>query len=229
MNIDIWFDFICPFSYLGKLRFDKALSEFEHKNNVKVTYHNYCIAPYIEKCLDMNAHEYLAYHKDISYDKAVEIHEKLTKLFAAEGVIADFSKLIPTTSKKAHQILKLISDIDQVNAYIDYVFKAHFEEGKDIGGLDILIDIGSKVGINALDIEAVFNTDMYEQQIKIDYEYSKELGLSGVPAFVVNKKYYLLGGQPYDAFVEMLEDLYEQENSSVSKNYLLDDSYTKQT
>lgn len=211
MKIDIWFDFICPFSYLGKKRFDKALKQFKHNKEVVVQYHNYCIAPYIHNCLDMNAHEYLAYHKDISYEEAKKIHEKLTYIFKEEGIKADFEKLIPTTSKKAHQMLKLITDVDAINAFIDHVFKAHFEDGKDIGSLPVLIEIGQKVGLKKVDIEAVYNTDMYEQEIKRDYETSKELGLTGVPAFVVNRKYYLLGGQPYSAFVELLDDMYDKE------------------
>ncbi len=211
MNIDIWFDFICPFSYLGKIRFEKALKKFKHNKDIVVNYHNYCIAPYIDRCLDMNAHEYLAYHKDIPYEKAKAINDNLTRVFKAEGINVNFEKLVPTSSKRAHQILKLISDPDAVSAYIDHIFKAHFEDGKDIDNIEVLMKIGKNVGLEESDIMAVYQTDMYLHAIQTDYEDSKALGLSGVPAFVVNRSYYLLGGQPLDAFEEMLEDLYKKE------------------
>lgn len=213
MNVDIWFDFICPFSYLGKKRFERALNEFKHKKDVKVVYHNFCIAPYINESLKMNAHQYLSFHKDISYDEAEEFHNHLTNVFKNENIDVDFEKLIPTTSIKAHQILKLITDKDQVNAYIDYVFKAHFEEGKDISSLEVLVEIGNNIGLNEDDVRAVYNTDMYYELVKNDYEITKDLGLNGVPAFVINSKYFLLGGQPLNAFKEMLSNLYEKEKN----------------
>ncbi len=210
MNIEIWFDFTCPFSYVGKKRFDQALAQFSEKNDINVFYHSFCIAPYINHTLNIDAHKCLSTHKDITYEEAKRIHDYLTKKHKKEGILFNFEKVMPTTSKKAHQILRLIDDKEAKGVFIDYVFKAFFEEGKDISNLNVLTEIGLNVGLKKEDIKAVYETDMYAVEIKRDYQEAEDLGLSGVPAFVVDRSYYLLGGQPQSAFIEMLNSLYQK-------------------
>lgn len=209
MKVEIWFDFTCPFSYIGKQNFDKALENFKHKRDVKVTYKSFCVSPDVNETLEMDSHAFLANHRNILYDEAKRIHDKMSKMALKEDIILDFEHLIPTTSKKAHQILKLMFDHDARSAFIDYIYKAHFEEGKDISSLDVLLEIASHVSIDPDDVKAVYESDMYQHAIELDYEEAEELGLDSVPAVIVDRSYYLPGGQPVEAYQEMLEKLYE--------------------
>ena len=223
MRIDIWFDFTCPFSYIGKRRFEKAVNNYINKKDVNIYFHSFCIAPYIEGTLCIDAHQYLSEHKDIPYKKAQEVHHRLTVMAQHENIKLDFDNLIPTTSKKAHQVLKLFTDSVALSVFIDIVFKAHFEEGKDISDPKVLAKIGALVGLVENDVIAVCETDMYTHEIRLDYQRAENLNLTGVPAFVVDNSYYLLGAQPKEAFSEMLNSFYRKQKSEVTKTECIGD------
>lgn len=210
MKVEIWFDFICPFSYRGFRNFNKALDLFVNKKDVEVFFHSYNITPNINKKLDIDVYEHLAQHKDISYGEAKDIYKRLSVLAKKEGVIADFENLIPTTSVKAHNILKMIDDDCAKKTFINYVFSAHFVEGKDISALDVLTEIGQNVSLNKEDIKVVFDTEMYEHDIHNDYLKAENYGLTGVPAFVIDESYYLMGGHSIEAYLEMLDTFYQK-------------------
>lgn len=219
MKVEIWFDFICPFSYRGFRNFNKALELFSNNKDVKVVFHSYNITPNINKKVDVDVYEHLAKHKDISYEEARDICRRLTDLAKKEGVTADFENLIPTTGCKAHNILKMIDDECAKKTFINYVFVAHFEEGKDISDLNVLTEIGKNVSLNKEDIKAVFDTEMYEHEIHDDYLKAEKYGLTGVPAFVIDESYYLMGGHSIETYLEMLDTFYRKANKTETKPF----------
>ncbi len=222
MKIQIWFDFTCPFSYIGITKFLKALDSFSHRRDVRVFFKSYSIAPYIDETLNVDAHQYLATHKDITYEKAKEINDFISLKFKDEGFNFNFDKLIPTSSIKAHNIFKMIDDDCAQKVFIKYIFKAHFEQGKDISNKDILVEIGKNVGLKENDIIAVYDTDMYTPNVVNDFNKAEIFSLHGVPAFVVDEKYFLMGSHPVNAYYEMLDDFYRKSLESVKTEYCTD-------
>lgn len=210
MKLQIWFDFTCPFSYIGITKFIDALDSFSHKKDVRISFKSYSIAPYINETLNVDAHQYLATHKDISYERAKQFNEHIVNKFKSEGFNFEFDKLIPTTSRKAHNIFKMIDDECAQRIYIKYVFKAHFEEGKDISSKDVLVEIGKNVGLNEEDIIAVYDTEMYSGEVNNDYQKAEMYNLHAVPVFVIDEKYFLMGSHPAPAYLEMLDDFYRK-------------------
>lgn len=223
MKIEIWFDFTCPFSYIGIKKFKNALEIFPNKKDVRVVFRSYRIAPDINKTLDINAYEYLAKQRGIGYDEARKLHNFITVKFSKDGVRFDFENLKPTTSEKAHNVFKMIDDKCAQLAFLEYVYKAHFEEGKDISSLDVLVEIGEYVSLEKEDIIAVYNTDMYTIDIVRDCEEAETLGLNGVPAFVVDEKYFLMGSHSEEAYLEMLTDFYRKASTVTETSYCVDE------
>ncbi len=210
MKVEIWFDFTCPFSYIAIKRFTNALEKFTNNKDVRLFLRSYNIAPYIGETLNIDAYQYLANHKDITYEEAKGFLNYIAQKFAAEGFKFDFKNLIPTSSRKAHNVFKMINDRCAKLAFVNYVFLAHFEEGKDISDLAVLTEIGKNVSLKEEDIKAVFETEMYSANVNADYKKADDFGLTGVPAFVVDESYYLMGSQPEEAYLEMLDDFYRK-------------------
>ena len=226
LKIEIWFDFTCPFSYVGLKRFSEALENFKNKKDVRLFFRSYNLNPHITKTLNINAYEYLAQHKDITTFDAKKIYEGLTKKYAEEEIFFDFDNLIPSTSIKAHNLLKFIEDDCAKIAFINHVFVSHFEKGKDISDLNVLLDIAKNVALKEDDVKAVYQTDMYEGAINNDFIKAESFGLNGVPAFVVDESYYLMGSHSKEAYLEMLDTFYRKavnKQPSVAE-YCIDES-----
>lgn len=219
VKVEIWFDFTCPFSYIAIKRFTKALEKFTNNKDVILHLRSYNIAPYIDKTLNVDAYQYLANHKDITYEEAKGFLDHVTEKFSSEGFNFNFEKLIPTSSIKAHNIFKMLSDRCAKLAFVNYIFSAHFEEGKDISDLEVLVEIGKNVSLKEEDIRAVFETEMYEPDVKVDYNKAENFGLTGVPAFVIDESYYLMGSHPKEAYLEMLDDFYRKAQDKQKQNH----------
>ncbi len=213
MQVDIWFDFVCPFSYVGKKHFEEALKNFKNKEDVKIKFKSFCVTPYIKETLVENVHSALAKHRDIKYDEAKKMHDSLKEKF--NNFKLDFDNIVVTSSQKAHQVMHMITDFELQSIFIDHVFKAYFEDGLDISSLAVLQKIGSYVGLLKEDVKAVYQTDMFLEEIYDNTEELEELKLKGVPAFVVDKRFYLPGAHPIEAFSEMLASLYDDSKKQV--------------
>lgn len=213
MQVEIWFDFVCPFSYVGKKHFEAALKNFKNKDKVKIEFKSFCVTPYIKETLVEDVHSALAKHRDISYEEAKKMHDALKEKFS--NFKLDFDNIVVTSSQKAHQIMHMITDFELQSIFIDHVFKAYFEDGLDISSLSVLQEIGSFVGLKKDDVKAVYQTDMFLEEIYDNTEELEELKLKGVPAFVVDKRFYLPGAHPVEAFSEMLASLYEESQKQV--------------
>lgn len=214
MQVEIWFDFICPFSYIGKKHFEEALKNFKNKNDVKIQFKSFCVTPYIKETLIEDVHTALAKHRDISYDEAKKMHNILKEKFS--HIKMDFDNVVVTSSKKAHQILHMITDSELQSIFIDHVFKAYFEDGLDISNIKVLQKIGSFVGLKEEDVKAVYDTEMFLEQIYENTEELEELKLKGIPAFLIDRRFYLPGAHPVGAFSEMLINLYEDSKRQVN-------------
>lgn len=214
MKVELWFDFLCPFSYVAKTYLDKAIHAFDNKEAIDVSYHSFCVAPYVKETLDVDSHEFLSFHKDITYAQAKELHEHLEAKFS--DVVFNFDTIKITSSNKAHQILHMI-DASLRSDFIDLVFEALYVDLKDISKEETLIEIGAKLGIKEEDIKAVFLTDMYNQGIEDDYDLLVDLDLKGVPTIVIDRMYFLSGAQSIDAYQEMLKTLYDPKKQTLSE------------
>lgn len=214
MKVELWFDFLCPFSYVTKTYLDKAINAFDKKDDIKVSYHSFCVAPYIKETLGVDSHDFLSFHKDITYEQAKELHTHLEEKFP--DITFNFDDIKITSSNKAHQILHMIED-DVRSDYIDLVFEALYVDLKDISKLETLIEIGEKLGINANDIKAVYETDMYNQGIEDDYDLLVDLDLKGVPTIVIDRMYFLSGAQRIEAYHEMLDKLYDPKKQAITE------------
>ncbi len=208
MEVEIWFDFVCPFSYVGKKHFEEALANFKEKEKVKVVFKSFCVTPYIKETLIEDVHMMLAKHKEISYHEAKALHKMLTEKYYQFDF--NFDNVVVTSSRKAHQIMHMITDEELKSIFIDHVFKAYFVDNLDISSLEVLKELGSYVELKKEDVEAVYNTEMFLGEIFDNTDELEELNLKGIPAFVIDKRFYLPGAHPVSAYSEMLASFYQK-------------------
>ncbi|WP_413319127.1 DsbA family oxidoreductase [Agrococcus sp. 1P02AA] len=208
MQIDIWSDVACPWCFIGKRRFERALGAWEHREEVEVTWHSYQLDPGLPGHYDGTEAEYLAERKGMPVAQVREMFQHVTQQAAGEGLAYDFDALVVANSLRAHQLLHLAKSHEQpgaADAVKDALLSAHFERGIDIGDVDALVDIGAGAGLDEQEIRAALADERHLPAVRADIAQAQELGVTGVPFFVFDMRLGLSGAQPAEVFAQALD------------------------
>lgn len=210
MRIDIWSDVACPWCFIGKRRFERALGAWEHRDSVVVTWHSYQLDPTLPEHYDGTEVEYLASRKGMPVEQVREMFEHVRTQAAGEGLHYDFDRLVVANSLRAHQLLHLAKAREQqapgrADAVKEALLSAHFEHGTDIGSIDALVAIGVRVGLDEQEIREALADERYLSSVHNDIAQARELGVTGVPFFVFDMRLGLSGAQPAEVFTQALE------------------------
>lgn len=231
MNVDIWSDIACPWCFIGKRRFEKALAEFPHKDQVTVTWHSFQLDPSLPERYDGTELEYLSQRKGLPEDRVAQMFEQVTHVAAGEGLAYDFSAIVVANSFRGHELLHLAKDHDASNperraadAVKDALLSAHFEQGKDIGSREVLVGIGTAAGLAEPEIAAALDAGAYRDAVRADIREAQMLGIQGVPFFVFDRKYGVSGAQPAEVFAQALDTAWRESNPLVMMAAAPDDA-----
>jgi len=205
MPIEIWSDIMCPFCYIGKKRFETALQQSGHSENIEITWKSFQLNPFQKTEPGKSINQYLSEHKGISLNEAESMNQYVTKMALDEGLIFDFSKSVLANSFKAHKLSHLAKKYNVQHPIEEALFKAYFTDGKNIDDRDCLIQIGLELGISKEDLEDCIDNETYSDAVRKDMEEAKSLNISGVPFFLFNRKYAISGARENDIFKQALE------------------------
>jgi predicted DsbA family dithiol-disulfide isomerase len=210
MKIEIWSDVMCPFCYIGKRRFEEALQNFEHKNDVEIEWKSFQLNPDLVTNPDLNITQYLADVKGWTIDYAQQLNNQVTEMAAGVGLIYDFDNAVVANSFDAHRFAHLAKKNGLGDAAEEVLFKAYFTEGKNIADHATLTQLGTDIGLDENEIKQTLETDAYALDVKQDITEAGQLGIRGVPFFVMNGKYAVSGAQMVPVFSETLEKSYNE-------------------
>jgi protein disulfide-isomerase len=210
MNIDIWSDIMCPFCYIGKRKLEAALNEFEHKDEVTVKWHSFQLDPTLQSQPGTDLYGYVAEHKGQSREWSVGIHGQLTNTAAENGLEYHFEKAVIANSFDAHRLIQLAKKHGLDGAAEEQLFKAYFTDGKDISNHNTLMQVGIDIGLRAVEVGEMLNSDAYAEAVHADIAHAQELGIRGVPFFAVNDRYAISGAQPKEAFLQTLQHAWKE-------------------
>jgi predicted DsbA family dithiol-disulfide isomerase len=216
MKIEIWSDVMCPFCYIGKRRFEDALQQFAHKDEVEVEWKSFQLNPDLQTDPSLNINQYLADVKGWNLDYAQQMNNHVTEMAAQVGLTYDFDKAIVANSFNAHRFSHLAKKHGLGEAAEEALFKAYFTDGKNIDDQDTLIDLGTSIGLNGDEVKQTLGNDAFADAVKSDIAEAQQLGIRGVPFFVMNNKYGVSGAQAVPVFSETLEKSFaewQQENT----------------
>ncbi len=208
MKIEIWSDIMCPFCYIGKRRFEQALEKFEGKEKVEIEWKSYLLSPEMVTEPTKNLHEFLAEHKGISLEEAKDLNNHVAKMAADTGLEYNLDKTIPANSFNAHRMLHFAAEHSRQNEAKEALFKAYFTDGKNIDDAATLTEIAGSVGLDTELLGKAMGGEAYFQDVVMDIQEARNIGVRGVPFFVFNRKYAVSGAQESDAFLDVLEKSY---------------------
>lgn len=215
MNVDIWSDIACPWCFIGKRRFETALADFPHRDQVTVTWHSYQLDPTIPEHYDGSELDYLATVKQMDPAQVRQMLDHVTTVAAGEGLDYDFDRLVVANSFSAHELLHLAKEHGVADAVKESLLSAHFEHGEDIGDRDVLVRIGVAAGLDADEIRDSLEMRRFRKAVQDDIQQARSLGIQGVPFFVIENKWGVSGAQPAELFTQALEQAWREANPLV--------------
>jgi predicted DsbA family dithiol-disulfide isomerase len=208
MEVEIWSDVMCPYCYLGKRKFEMALSQFKGNANIDIIWKSYQLSPDMITAPDKSIHQYLAEHKGISVERAKGFNDQVTNSAKQVGLIYNFDKAIPANSFKAHRLSHLAKQHDLQNELEEKLFTAYFTDGLNIDDIPTLVQIGVELGMDEREVKTVLESDQYAEEVRKDIYEAHQVGVKGVPFFVFDNKYAVSGAQESAVFSEVLEKAY---------------------
>lgn len=218
MNIDIWSDVACPWCWIGKRRFDRALASFPHRDEVTVTWHSYQLDPSLPAHDPRPEVEYLAETKGMPVDRVRAMVGHVTGQAAGEGLAYDFDSLVVANSLPAHQLIQLAKETGAtagadstgtVERLEEALFAAHFAHGENIGDTETLVRLATGAGLDGDAVRAELASGSRIPAVREDVAAAASLGISSVPTFVLDMRYAVPGAQPSEVFTRALGQAWE--------------------
>jgi predicted DsbA family dithiol-disulfide isomerase len=207
-TVEIWSDIVCPFCYLGKRKFEEALAQFESKDQVRVVWKSFQLNPGVVTDTSISVYEHLSRSKGITEDVARQMAEGMTIRAKEVGLNYNFDKAVVANTFKAHCLLHLAKEHGLQNVAKERLLKAYFIEGMNVDDLEILVKLGTEVGLNAEEIREKLASDAFRAEVEEDMDLAQRFGISGVPFFVFDRKYAVSGAQEVPVFLQTLERSY---------------------
>jgi len=205
IKVDIWSDIACPWCFIGKRRFETAVAGFA--GAVEVEYHSFELAPDTPTDFEGSEVEYLANHKGIAPAQARAMLGTVTGIAESVGLHYDFDALHHTNTVKAHQLVHYAKGRGAQVDMNERLLRAYFEDGRHLGHLDVLADIGAEAGFDRSDVLRSLETDEFLVDVRADQAQAAEYGINGVPFFVFANMYGVSGAQEPAVFSNVLDTL----------------------
>ena len=209
MNVEIWSDVVCPFCYIGKRRFERAVASFGHPDEVEVTYRSFELDPGGPEQRTGTHAEHLAHKYGMTVTQAEQANEQMTERAAADGLDFRFDLIRGGNTFDAHRLLHLARAHGLQPEMKERLMRATFTEGLPIADKPTLVRLGTEVGLPAAEVQAVVDGDAYTDEVRADEQQAASYGITGVPFFVADGKYAVSGAQPPEALLQLLQRAYD--------------------
>lgn len=201
---------MCPFCYIGKRKFEKALSEFPDKDQIEVTWKSFQLDPTTVTDPSLNTIDHLAEKKGWSKEQARETTAHVSNIARQVGLDFHFDKAVVANSFDAHRLSHLAKKYGKQNELEEKLFAAYFTEGKNTADHDTLLQIATEIGLDKTEVSALLTSDLYAGKVEEDIDQAQQIGVRGVPFFVLDRKYAVSGAQEPAAFLQALTRAYDE-------------------
>ena len=204
MQLEIWSDIACPWCYIGKRRLEAALADFEHDDEVEITWRSFELDPSAPPEREGELAGHLARKYGMPIEQARASQQGLTETAAAQGLEFHFEQARSGNTFDGHRLVHLAADHGLQGEMKERLLRAYFTEGRLISDPETLVVLGVEVGVPETEIRGLLESDRFADAVRADEQAAAGLGVSGVPTFIVDRAIGVTGAQPPELLLEML-------------------------
>lgn len=217
ITIDVWSDVACPWCYIGKRRLESGISLFQesggHAPEITVTYHSFELAPDAPLDSAENEEEFLAVSKGLDREQVRAMFQQVSAVASSVGLTYDFDHVTHANTRRAHELIHFAAAHDKHHEMVEKLFAAHFVEDRHVGLISELADLAADLGLDREEVVAALEREEYSAAVREDEERAGELGITGVPFFVIDGRYGVSGAQEPSTFARALETVLAERES----------------
>ena len=203
MLVEIWSDLVCPWCYLGKRRLERALEGFEHADRVDVVWRSFELEPDAPKAAESRRTLLLSRY-GMTAEQAAERDAQMTALAEAEGLEyrPDLAQLGNTFD--AHRVLHAARAAGLQEQAKERLLRGYFTEGRKLTDADTLVELAADAGLDPAAARAALADEALADEVRGDEREAAAIGITGVPFFVLNRRYAVSGAQPSEILLQAL-------------------------
>jgi predicted DsbA family dithiol-disulfide isomerase len=206
VEVEIWSDIACPWCYVGKRRFEEALTRFEHAGEVQLNWRSFELDPDAPQERTGDRAVRIAEKYGMSVERARELEQNLVDVAAEDGLDFHFDIARSGSTFDGHRIVHLAAEHGLQDAMKERLLRAYFTEGELIGDEPTLVRLAEEVGLDGEEVAAALASERFADEVRGDERTAGEIGISAVPTFVVNRSIGVSGAQPPEVLLDLLNE-----------------------
>ena len=219
MRVEIWSDVVCPWCYIGKGRFEKALARFDHSDEVEVVWRSFQLHPEHPKGVREPLEESLAAKIGGTVEQVRVMNDHVKTLAAAEGLYYDFESYTLVNTFDAHRLTHLAKAHGLGAELHERFLRAQLIEGEVLDDADTLVRLSAEIGVPEDDARRVLEDDDYTADVNEEIRELRALGGNGVPFFGIDRRYGISGAQSTEVILRALETARAEEAQRSSSTH----------
>jgi predicted DsbA family dithiol-disulfide isomerase len=204
VEIEVWSDFACPWCALGRARLGTARSRFEHGNELRVVHRSYELDPRAPARRELTMEQAVARKYVMGPEQVRAGHARMAELAREDGLVFDFERVQLGSTFDAHRLAQAARGDSCEEALIGGLFDAYFAEGRLLSDHTVLRDVAAVSGLSPEVIDRVLGGSLYAKEVRDDEAAATELGVTGVPFFLIDGAWPIPGAQDVDTMVTIL-------------------------
>lgn len=203
LSIEVVFDFVCPWCYLGVQRLSFLLARRQDLA-VDLIWRPFLLNPDMPR-QGMSRADYVV-RKFGAEDRARRLYASITEIAAAEGITFNFNNIRRTPSSvDAHRLIRHIAPLGIANGLVQLIFRAHFIEGLDIGNPEILAAIAATQGLDSQVTLSFLSSGEGTEFVHAENLHAHRLGINGVPCFLIDGDQAIAGAQEPEVLERLID------------------------
>ncbi|HTW12235.1 MAG TPA: DsbA family oxidoreductase [Solirubrobacteraceae bacterium] len=218
MEVEIWSDIACPWCYIGKRHFEAALSAFEHAEDVNVTWRSFELDPSAPPEIPGSSAEMLARKYGMSAEQVEASQARLTQMAAAVGLDYHLDSTRMGSTFDGHRLVQLARRHGLQDAVKERLLRARLIEGRLISDPETLLSVAAEVGVPEDEVRAMLASDDFADEVRADERAAQQLGISGVPMFVLDRRFGASGAQPPEQLLALLRHGWDNGGADQSRS-----------